>query len=120
MTIPPWSGARPWLFSTATAVVFLLIVALVAFAPSGRGGEGARTAAGLAGGSAAHLTGLTAAPGAPGADVTLPLTELFRRRAQAVLEGDRGEWLSTLDPRRPAFVQQQAALFDRLRLLPLT
>jgi hypothetical protein len=122
MTTPPWGRARPWLSSAATVVVLLLIVALVAFAPSRRGGEpsAARAAAPPAGGPASGPAGLTAGRGAPGADVHLRLTELFRRRAQAVLHRDRREWLSTLDPRNRAFVRQQTALFDRLRLLPLT
>ncbi len=48
------------------------------------------------------------------------LVELVGRRALALRSGDRQAWLETVsDPGSP-FGQRQAAVFDRMRLLPIT
>ena len=57
-----------------------------------------------------------AAGSAPAAD----LAALLQRRSDAVQRRDRGEWLATVDPAAGEFRAEQAALFDRLLLLPIT
>ena len=48
------------------------------------------------------------------------VVELMAHRAQALRSGDKQAWLSTVsDPTSP-FAQRQAAVFDRMRLLPIT
>jgi len=48
------------------------------------------------------------------------VVELIRRRALALRSGDRQAWLATVsDPASP-FAQRQGAVFDRMRLLPIT
>ena len=61
-----------------------------------------------------------AAAGAAFAPSRAEVAALLQRRSDAVRRGDRGEWLATLDPASGAFRTRQAALFDRLRLLPIT
>jgi len=46
------------------------------------------------------------------------ITALLERRGHAVLHGNRREWLSTVDPSRPAFRLQQARAFDHMRDVP--
>jgi hypothetical protein len=45
------------------------------------------------------------------------LTDLFDRRAAAVLDGDRAAWLSTVDSRLPGLVAAQGEVFDRLAVV---
>ncbi len=48
------------------------------------------------------------------------VVELVGRRALALSSGDKQAWLATVsDPTSP-FAQRQAAVFDRMRLLPIT
>lgn len=44
---------------------------------------------------------------------------LLAKRSHAVLHHDRGEWMSTLDPRGRAFRRQQRVTFANLRAVPL-
>lgn len=77
----------------------------------------------------------TAAPGAPAStiahgdrapegarppDVRTAVEQLLRRRASAVLDGDRKRWMGTVDPEATAFRKRQSALFTRLDALPVT
>ena len=130
-TTRPSKRDRPWLLSIGAVTVALLVVVLVGLSPMAPGLSlslhPARADRAQADGSpGTGPTGLTAAPGAPGAavradqNVDEQVAQLLDQRAEAVLGGDRQRWLSTLDPGNPDFVRQQAALFDRLRLLPLT
>jgi len=130
-TTRPSLRDRPRLVPIAAGTVALLVLVLVGLSPVVPGLTLHRVRADRAqpGGSPGTArTGLTAAPGAPGApgaavrldqNVVEQVARLLDQRAEAVLDGDRRLWLSTLDPGNPDFVHQQAALFDRLRLLPL-
>ncbi len=46
------------------------------------------------------------------------LTAVLEARRRAVLDADRGAWLGTIDPRSPAFREQQARVFDNLQEVP--
>lgn len=50
---------------------------------------------------------------------TQQVRQLLDRRAQAVLQRDRGAFLATVDPTDAAFVARQAAAFDNLAAVPL-
>ena len=47
------------------------------------------------------------------------LRDVVHRRAEALIQHDRAEWRSTLDPTRPRFDRQQMQLFDNLHEVPL-
>lgn len=104
---------RPWL---AAAAALALVAGAAGALPGGAGildRSHPRARPGTAGLD-------RAAAGAAFAPSSAEVAVLLQRRSDAVRRGDRGEWLATLDPASGAFRTRQAALFDRLRLLPIT
>jgi hypothetical protein len=59
-------------------------------------------------------------PARPATDPSAELPRLLNRRARAVLDKDRADFLATVDRRQKTFYRQQAKLFASLRTVPFS
>jgi hypothetical protein len=111
LTVQPRAKIRTWL-GAAVAVAVLGGLALVSF-------PGASSPPTSAGGPGQPMGAVSPAPNVDQATRSDAVTDLLRRRAQAMLNHDEQAFLATIDPKAaPEFVTTQRRLFANLGGVP--